>query len=152
MKRIIKIVFWTIAVLVIIQFIPVDKINKPVKKSENFVDIFKTPTHIQQTLKNACYDCHSNETVYPNYAMFAPISWAIISNVDKGRVHMNLSEWGTYNKDLKMGMLRNAIANIEQSRMPKQGYIAQHPEARLTEEEKQELITYLSEILESNHY
>ena len=152
MKTIIKVGLWTLVGLVAIQFVPIDKTNKPVKKSENFVDLFNTPKSIKNTLKKACYDCHSNETIYPEYAMFAPVSWAIVGNVNKGRKHLNFSEWATFNKDIKMGMIQNLIADIEQNRMPKQGYIAQHPEAKLSEKEKLELIQYFNDILEKGNY
>ena len=43
--------------------------------------------------KQACFDCHSNETVWPAYAKVAPISWLIAHDVDEGRSVLNFSEW-----------------------------------------------------------
>ncbi|WP_454063002.1 heme-binding domain-containing protein [Candidatus Nitrospira salsa] len=31
-----------------------------------------SPPHIQSTLKRACYDCYSHETVWPWYSQVAP--------------------------------------------------------------------------------
>ena len=75
MKTLKKILFWLAIVFVAIQLIPVDRENKPVDKENNFVDVYKTPEHIKTILKNACYDCHSNETHYPGYSYIAPVSW-----------------------------------------------------------------------------
>jgi mono/diheme cytochrome c family protein len=33
----------------------------------------------------ACFDCHSNETVWPWYSNVAPVSWLIQRDVDEGR-------------------------------------------------------------------
>lgn len=40
-----------------------------------------------------CFDCHSNQTVWPWYASVAPASWLVQHDVDAGRKHLNFSEW-----------------------------------------------------------
>lgn len=139
-------------IFALIQFIPVDRTNKPVKRSENFVDIYKTPSNVSVLLKNACYDCHSNETVYPDYAYVAPLSWSIKNHVNSGREHLNFSEWRTFNRDLKKNMLENSVADLQQNRMPMAGYVAQHPDARLSENDRKELVDYLQSILKTGNY
>ena len=44
--------------------------------------------------ENACYDCHSNETVWSWTAYLAPGSWLVVRDVHKARDEFNLSEWG----------------------------------------------------------
>ena len=39
--------------------------------------------------KQACYDCHSNETEWPAYANIAPISWFVQHDVNEGRAVLN---------------------------------------------------------------
>jgi hypothetical protein len=41
-----------------------------------------------------CRDCHSNETSWPWYSFVAPASWLVEHDVDEGRSHLNVSEWG----------------------------------------------------------
>src|ERR1700750_880468 len=101
MKTVKKVLFWTLVAFALIQFIPIDRVNKPVDKAANFVEAKKTPEKIRDLIKGACYDCHSNETVYPKYAYLAPISWSVKSHVNEGREHLNFSIWGSYNKELK---------------------------------------------------
>ncbi len=147
-----RIVWWFLIVIALIQFIPVDRTNKPIDKKVNFVHAFNTPENVQTVLKKACYDCHSNETVYPDYAFVAPISWSIKHHINEGREHLNFSEWGNFNRDLKKNMLENASHSIKDYSMPMPGYITKHPEANLTKAERVLLVNYFEEILKSRDY
>ncbi|KIC62365.1 heme-binding domain-containing protein [Chryseobacterium taiwanense] len=147
-----KVLFWLLIGFVLIQFIPVDKTNAAVKSSVNFVDVKKTPAKISNLIKSACYDCHSNETVYPKYAYFAPISWSIKSHVNEGREHLNFSVWESYNKDLKKSMLDKSIQTIQTKAMPLPGYTVYHKEANLSEAERALLVKYFEEIIKNNAY
>lgn len=152
MQKFKKIVFWCLVGFAIIQFIPIDKVNKPVDKTKNFVDVKNTPKEVSDLIKNACYDCHSDETVYPKYAYIAPFSWSVKSHVNDGRKHINFSIWGTYNKDLKQSMLKNSIQTIENKVMPMPAYIIYHDEANLTTNDRKVLTKYFEEVLNSKTY
>ena len=152
MKTFKKIFFWTLLGFALIQFISTDKVNPPVDHKVNFVDVKKTPAKIQGLLKGACYDCHSNETVYPKYAYIAPISWSVKSHINEGREHLNFSIWDTYNKDLKQSMLSKSIQTIQNKTMPMPGYIVYHKEANLSDAERALLIQYFDEMLKSKTY
>lgn len=152
MKTFKKILFWGVVGFVLIQLIPTDKVNKPVDHKVNFIDLKKTPQKVAQLIKGACYDCHSNETVYPKYAYVAPISWSVKSHVNEGREHLNFSVWGTYNKELKESMLDKSIQTIQNKTMPMPGYIVYHKEANLSDAERALLIQYFDEMLKSKTY
>ncbi|MDN5396150.1 MAG: heme-binding domain-containing protein [Chryseobacterium sp.] len=152
MKTVKKVLFWTLVVFALIQFIPIDKVNKPVDKAVNFVDAKKTPEKISGLIKGACYDCHSNETVYPKYANIAPISWSVKSHVNEGRERLNFSIWGTYNKELKESMLSKASQNIQNKLMPMPGYIVYHKEANLSDAERTLLVHYFEDMLKTKSY
>lgn len=141
-----KIIFWVAVIFLAIQFIPVDRENKPVNKRENFVDIHKTPENIKTILKNACYDCHSNETKYPKYAYIAPISWSVKDHINEGRKYLNFSEWGSYNNDLKKNAVEKTISTVRDFQMPLPSYISYHPEANLTKLQREQLQEYFSNI------
>lgn len=149
MKKVLKIFGWAVLLFALIQLIPIDRTNLPLEGKHNFVEVMNTPIEVRQLLKTSCYDCHSNETVYPSYAYVAPISWSVKHHINKGRRHLNFSEWGIYNRELKEGMLKNAIGDLEENRMPLAGYVAQHPEARLTKAQKKLLIDYFQKVLDS---
>lgn len=141
-----KIIFWIAVIFATIQFVPVDRENKAVDKRNNFVDIYKTPTNIKSILKNACYDCHSNEVKYPNYAYVAPISWTIKDHINEGREHLNFSEWGTYNKELKQNAVEKTVSSVRDLQMPLPSYINYHPKANLTTKQRKELEAYFSDL------
>ena len=85
--------------------------------------------------KRACFDCHSNESVWPWYSNVAPVSWLIQKDVDEGRQTFNFSEWGT------SWMNAQELAEvISEGSMPPSQYTPMHPEARLTRAEKDALI------------
>lgn len=147
-----KIIFWTLVAFALIQFFPIDRTNQPVDTKVNFVDARKSPEKIRTLLKNACYDCHSNETVYPKYAFIAPVSWSVKSHVNEGREHLNFSVWGTYNNDLKENMLTKSVQTIQNKTMPMPGYIVYHKEANLSEAERALLIQYFEEMLKTKTY
>ena len=152
MKTLKKVLFWTLVAFAMIQFIPIDRVNKPVDTAINFVDAKKTPEKIKGLIKGACYDCHSNETVYPKYAYFAPVSWSVKSHINEGREHLNFSVWGSYNKELKESMLSRSIQTIQNKTMPMPGYIVYHKEANLSDAERTLLIQYFEEMLKSKTY
>lgn len=152
MKTAKKIIVWTLVTFALIQLIPIDRVNKPVDSKVNFVQMKQTPEKISTLLKHACYDCHSDETVYPKYAYVAPISWSVKSHVNDGRQHLNFSVWGTYNKELKENMLDRSVEALKHKTMPLPGYIVYHDKAKLTEAERTLLSQYFEEMLKSKAY
>jgi len=85
--------------------------------------------------ERACFNCHSNETKWPWYTWVAPVSWLTESDVHEGRRHLNFSEW-----DRKQRYADDAAAMLEEGEMPPWFYLPMHPEAKLTDEEKAQLI------------
>ena len=83
----------------------------------------------------ACYDCHSNETIWPWYSHVAPVSWLAQRDVDEGRRTLNFSEWDRPQKEA-----RESAKTVRKGEMPPWFYVAIHPDARLTAAETQALI------------
>jgi len=94
--------------------------------------------------QRTCFDCHSNETVWPWYSNVAPISWLIQRDVEEGRSHLNFSEWNKH-QNTKMDLIAPGV--IQAGKMPPTQYLTLHPEANLSEEEKLTLIEGLSQSL-----
>ena len=88
--------------------------------------------------KRACFDCHSNETVWPWYSHVAPVSWLLQRDVEEGRSKLNFSEWDKPQKEAD-----EAAKEVREGEMPPWFYLPTHPEARLTDAEKQALIAGL---------
>lgn len=118
-----------VAVLALIQLIPVQRTNPPVT-----ADI-QAPPEVKAILKTSCYDCHSHETRWPFYSYVAPVSWFIAHDVQKGRGRLNFSEWGTYAQD-RQDLLREIIyEEVSEKKMPLPQYVLMHPSARIGDAE-----------------
>src|SRR6187549_3258293 len=76
LKKILKRTFQILLlVFIIIQFIRPAK-NKAEGISKNDISTrYAVPANVQAILKTSCYDCHSNNTVYPWYAKIQPVTW-----------------------------------------------------------------------------
>lgn len=86
----------------------------------------------------ACYDCHSNEVVWPWYTNIAPVSWLATHDVNEARDKLNFSEWTTTEQETdELGEV------VESGEMPPIYYGWIHPSARLTDQEIQQLIAGL---------
>lgn len=125
-----------VALLVILQFIPVEMSNPPVT-SEMPVN-----SEVKTVLKRACYDCHSNETVWPWYSKIAPVSFLVAYDVNDGRKHLNFSTWGEYKAKKKNHKLEELVEEVESDAMPMDAYVFMHPETALSAEEKAMLISW----------
>ncbi|MFN8472324.1 MAG: heme-binding domain-containing protein [Anaerolineae bacterium] len=90
----------------------------------------------------ACFDCHSNESVWPVYSNIAPISWLVQHDVEEGRQRLNFSEWNRPQREA-----RSAGREVQRGDMPDPKYLPLHPQARLTDAEKQALIQGLNNSL-----
>jgi uncharacterized membrane protein len=116
--------------LIAIQFVPVKRDNPPVQ-----VEI-PAPPAVQAVLRESCYDCHSNETVWPWYSRVAPISWLVADDVRKGREEVNFSTWNVYPAKVAAHKIEEMWDEVEEGKMPLPNYLRLHPEARLTEEDR----------------
>lgn len=119
-----------VLVVLLMQLIPVDRTN-PAVGAEPTWDSPQT----RDLAKAACFDCHSNETVWPWYSKVAPMAWLVARDVDEGRSKMNFSEWDTRSEDLD-----EIIEVIDSGEMPPAIYTPLHADARLSDDEKQQLI------------
>lgn len=94
MKRLfVGIILALIVILIVIQLIPVTHTNPPVAAN------IPTSPEVKDILRRACYDCHSNETVYPWYSRVVPISWMLARHVSEGREELNYSTWNRYSAE-----------------------------------------------------
>jgi hypothetical protein len=129
--------------LVAIQFVGIDK-TAPDFNQENDLLTRKTPpAEMAQMLRNACYDCHSNETQWPWYSHFAPVNWMLEKHVIEGREKLNFSYWGEMEFEDRLFAVEEMIEEIEIGEMPMPGYVAMHKSAQLTDAQKQQFIDWL---------
>ncbi len=133
MKLKTKALLTIVGLAVLIQFVPYGREHtNPEVVSEPRWDSPRT----RELFMHACGDCHSNETKWPWYSGIAPISWLVAYDVDEGREHFNVSMWGVQEENEG----EEAAEEVREGEMPPWAYLLAHPEARLDEAEKRELI------------
>jgi hypothetical protein len=131
-----------VLLLVLIQFIPVERTNPPVVTPV----IWDSP-ETAGLYTRACADCHSNQTVWPAYAYIAPVSWLVAFDVSKGRNNFNIDDLSVLNAK-KLERLPDEIDElVREGEMPLPIYTPLHPAARLSEVERTALIDGLKKSL-----
>jgi len=120
-----KILIALVVIMIGIQFIPVERTNPPVSLDIN------APGNISEILRTSCYDCHSNETVWPWYSKIAPVSFLVAGDVNEGRKNLNFSEWNKYEADKREKIFEEIVEEIEKENMPLPIYTFTHPNAKL---------------------
>jgi hypothetical protein len=122
---------WTLLLLMLMQFIPLKRINPPA------VSTIQAPEIVKKALKKSCYDCHSNETRWTSIAWIAPVSWLASSIVASGRSALNFSAWN--NK--KRSEIRKVIS---EGSVHQRLYYLWKPQAQLTTAETSTLLEWLN--------
>lgn len=141
-----KILIGLLVVLVAIQFFQIDKTNPVADEKLDFLVMNNTSPEIATQIKASCYDCHSNQSVYPAYTYVQPVGWFVKNHIEEGKEHLNFSEFGNYSAKKQAHKLEESYEMIEKGEMPLSSYTIIHKEAVLDEAQQTALISYFKEI------
>jgi hypothetical protein len=119
-----------IAAFIGIQFRTVERTNPPVHGD------FNQPAEVKEVFQRACYDCHSNETKWPFYSYVAPFSWLVVKDVNEGREELNFSNWQRMSGVKQSKKKKEIWEEVDEGEMPFWYYVPLHPEAKLSEQDK----------------
>ena len=142
LRLIIRILLVAAIVFIAIQFIPS---SQNMDGKESTTDISKTvimPSKVNSVLKNACYDCHSNNTYYPWYSKIQPARLMMDTHVKEGKTELNFSEFGNYSTRSQINKLKGLANSIKDNIMPLSSYKLMHKNANLSNEEKNLIINW----------
>jgi heme-binding protein len=146
-RKVVKMVLMVLVfALVVIQFIPIDRSVPEVDPNDEFFVAIETPESIKAIMTSSCYECHSYQSEYPWYAYVAPLSLWIQGHIDEGREGMNFSVWASYDYEQRDEMLEEIVEEVEEGEMPLDSYLWLHPEARITDAQRKELIDWFERI------
>jgi vancomycin permeability regulator SanA len=90
-----------VAIVLVIQVIPVERNVSTVPPGQSFEKTEKVPANVAAILKVSCYDCHSNNTRYPWYSELQPGAWFMASILKKAKKNSILMSSITIQKDGK---------------------------------------------------
>ncbi len=145
MKKIIKYVsIFLVIALIIMQFIGPDKNQSGYESVAYFENETKPTPELKEILRSNCYDCHSNQTIYPWYAEIVPVSYWLSHHVDEGKEHFNVSDWEQYSAKKRDHKLEELIEEVEEGEMPLSSYTWIH--GNLDTEEKEVLINWANSL------
>lgn len=131
-----------LVVLIVLQFIRPNW-NVGISKGEN--DITKAvpiSPEIAKMLEKSCYDCHSNNTVYPWYTEIQPIGLWIHHHVTEAKEELNFTEFKTYSAKRQAHKMEEIAEQLQEGEMPLESYTFIHKDVVLTEAEKSTLIAW----------
>ena len=146
MKVFKKIIIFLLIAFVGIQFIPTTRNESTEILKTDFAQHFDVPQDIQSLLKKSCYDCHSNNTSYPWYNKFQPVSWMLQNHVNNGKKELNFSEFGAYSNRKQKSKLKSIISQIRDDEMPLFSYTIIHGDAKLSESDKNLIMAWLTKL------
>ena len=152
MSKLKILLYSVVAVLIFIQFFRIDKTNPAVDSASDMVNVISTSPEVAQILKTSCYDCHTNESIYPWYTNVAPVSWWVKKHINEGRDELNFSEWGTYSIRRKDHKLDEVVEMLDEDEMPLKSYLIAHGDASLDEAQKTQLIDWAKKSREALGY
>jgi hypothetical protein len=155
MRLLLKILLFTLIVAIVaLQFFQPEK-NLSSDSKNLILNHEQIPENVQQILKNACFDCHSDNTNYLWYHKISPVSWLVNKHVVEGKDELNFSEWGKSDDYDKIGDLEDIKQELEQKTMPIKQYTVMHKEARLSDDERDAVFAWIdkkmSELVKSSN-
>lgn len=142
-----KLLKWTGSILLILlvglQFISTRSNQSTTVPSSDFVKTYKVPENIGNILSVSCYNCHSNNTIYPWYSKIQPVGWFLENHINKGKAELNFSDFGDYSIRKQKSKIKSIISQVEKDEMPLASYTFIHRDARLSQDDKKILVNYL---------
>lgn len=147
MKKIFKRLFFVLLLaFIVIQFFRPAK-NKAEGMSKNDITtLYAVPEDVQSVLKTSCYDCHSNNTVYPWYAEVQPVAWWLNDHVQDGKKDLNFSEFASYRPRRQYRKLEEINELIKENEMPLNSYLWIHKDAKLSDQQKLTLANWVNAV------
>jgi hypothetical protein len=134
---------------IVIQFIRPTRNIAPESSKDSINKHFAVPDSVQNILQRSCYDCHSNNTVYPWYDKVEPVGWWVNSHIQNGKRHVNYDEYARYRPIRQFIRFRDLITQIKRDEMPLPSYLLIHRYAKLSPEEKSLLIRWSTAMMDS---
>ena len=144
-----KILLILLFALIVIQFFHPEK-NKSEGVQSNYIgNTYPIPPEVSKILEKACDDCHSNNTRYPWYSKIQPVDWWLDNHIREGKKQLNFDEYTNRPLRVQYHKMEEAIEQIKEGEMPLNSYTWVHKDARLTDEEKDVLISWAEGVQES---
>ncbi|GAB3359501.1 hypothetical protein GCM10027566_24930 [Arachidicoccus ginsenosidivorans] len=149
MNRRKAIILGVLGAFIIIQFFRPDRNQTGQVSDQSMMRLYHPPDSITHIIKQSCMNCHSNNTEYPWYADVQPSGWWLDYHIRKGKEEVNLDEFAGYSDRRKLSKLRSMKSQVRDGDMPLRSYTWMHKDARLSDAQKTQLISWLDKTIDS---
>src|SRR6478609_4511987 len=139
-----KILIGLVVILVIIQFFrPTKNISEEMSSTEISYH-YTIPADVDLILKEACNDCHTNNTRYPWYSNIQPVAWWLDHHVTDGKRRLNFAAFTGRPIARQNHSFEDIVETVKKSEMPLPSYtwLGLHPGANLSDEQRQVIIKW----------
>lgn len=137
-----KSLYSLVLLFLIVQLFPPARTNPATDPARTIHAAFSMEPVVTSVIERACNDCHSNLTVWPWYSRVAPVSWLVVTDVNRGRKAFNFSDWKSLSSEKQQETLSEICKEVADRDMPTDEYILMHPRAKLTSVEVQAICTW----------
>ena len=142
MKIVKKILLVLLIAFIIAQFFGPERNEGDLSSLDAFIAETNPPDNVHETMKVACFDCHSDKTRYPWYNRITPVNYWIADHVRHGKGELNMSEWDTYSDKKKDHKLEEMVEEVKSKHMPLDSYTWMHSDAKLSDDQINALIEW----------
>lgn len=132
-----------VAVLIIAQFFRPEK-NQSNDNTYHLSTKYSLPGDVEEILKVACYDCHSNYTTYPWYSQIQPVAAWMNNHVQEGKNELNFSNFTQRKIAGQNHKFEEIIETVKEHEMPLSSYtwLGLHPKAKLSDDQRKIVIDW----------
>lgn len=137
-------------ILLLIQLIPRKNNNiSNIMSSTSIEQTHAVPDSVLQILKSSCYDCHSNNTVYPWYSNIQPVSLWLKNHIEEGKEELNFAVFGSYSIRRQFHKLEEISNEVEEGEMPLTSYTIIHRDTKIDQYEKSVISKWVKSLRDS---
>ena len=145
-----KKILWALAIIfALMQLVPANLPENSNDLTKDLISNNNLPIAVEKILLNSCYDCHSNQTVYPWYSYVGPIKFLVSYDTKEGREHLNFSDWEGLSKVDKAEVLDELMEEVEEGEMPIKPYLIAHSDAKLSDKDVETLTAWAEDFAEA---
>lgn len=150
MKRFFRSLLIVLLVLfILIQFYPKPQKNDSGLTVNDIHNVHQVPAVLDTVFKTSCYDCHSNNTVYPWYFNFQPVAMWLGNHINDGKKELNFSEFASYSIRKQYKKLEEINEQVKEKEMPLKSYTLIHSRAKLDDEQRLLITEWASNLMDS---
>ena len=150
LKKILKRTFQVLLLaFVVIQFFRPAKNKAEGISNKDISKIYAVPADVGTILKTSCYDCHSNNTVYPWYAQVQPVAWWLNTHIVDAKKDLNFSEFAGYSLRKQYHKLEEIDEMVKKGEMPLDSYLWIHKYAKLSDQQKLTIANWVTAVMDT---